>query len=106
MENIGIIFTGLGLALLFMATGNEVLGAVAFVAALYHSLNHALFKGVLFMGAGTILHATSERDLEKMGGLLRRMPWTGLFFLVGCIAISGLPPFNGFVSEWLTFQFV
>lgn len=104
VENIGIIFTGLGLALLFMATGNEVLGAVAFVAALYHSLNHALFKGVLFMGAGTILHATSERDLEKMGGLLRRMPWTGLFFLVGCIAISGLPPFNGFVSEWLTFQ--
>jgi len=104
VENIGIIFIGLGLALLFMATGNEVLGAVAFVAALYHSLNHALFKGVLFMGAGTILHATNEHDLEKMGGLLRRMPWTGLFFLVGCIAISGLPPFNGFVSEWLTFQ--
>jgi formate hydrogenlyase subunit 3/multisubunit Na+/H+ antiporter MnhD subunit len=104
VENIGIIFIGLGLSLLFMATGNEVLGVVAFVAALYHSLNHALFKGVLFMGAGTILHASNERNLEKMGGLLRRMPWTGLFFLVGCIAISGLPPFNGFVSEWLTFQ--
>ncbi len=104
VENIGIVFTGLGLALLYMATGNEVLAVVAFVAALYHSLNHALFKGMLFMGAGAILHSAGERDLERMGGLLRRMPWTGLFFLVGCIAISGLPPFNGFVSEWLTFQ--
>jgi len=104
VENIGIVFIALGLALLFMATGNEMLAAVAFVAALYHSLNHALFKGVLFMGAGAILHSAGERDLEKMGGLLRRMPWTGLFFLAGCIAISGLPPFNGFVSEWLTFQ--
>jgi hydrogenase-4 component B len=104
VENIGIIFIGLGLALLFMASGQEVLGVVAFVAALYHTINHALFKGVLFMGAGAILHSAGERDLEKMGGLLRRMPWTGLFFLVGCIAISGLPPFNGFVSEWLTFQ--
>jgi len=104
VENIGIIFIGLGLALLFMAAGQEVLGVVAFVAALYHTLNHALFKGVLFMGAGAVLHSAGERDLEKMGGLLRRMPWTGLFFLVGCIAISGLPPFNGFVSEWLTFQ--
>jgi hydrogenase-4 component B len=104
VENIGIIFIGLGLALLFMASGQEVLGVVAFVAALYHTINHALFKGVLFMWAGAILHSAGERDLEKMGGLLRRMPWTGLFFLVGCIAISGLPPFNGFVSEWLTFQ--
>jgi len=104
VENIGIIFMGLGLALLFLATGDERLGAVALVAALYHSLNHALFKAVLFLGAGTILHSAGERDLEKMGGLLRRMPWTGLFFLVGCIAISGLPPLNGFVSEWLTFQ--
>lgn len=104
VENIGIIFIGLGLALLFLAGGHTMLGAVAFVAALYHTINHALFKGLLFMGAGAILHSANERDLEKMGGLLRRMPWTGLFFLIGCISISALPPFNGFVSEWLTFQ--
>ncbi len=104
VENIGIIFIGLGLSLLFLATGHSVIGAVAFVAALYHTINHALFKGLLFLGAGAILHSANERDLEKMGGLLRRMPWTGLFFLIGCISISALPPFNGFVSEWLTFQ--
>jgi formate hydrogenlyase subunit 3/multisubunit Na+/H+ antiporter MnhD subunit len=104
VENIGIIFIGLGLALLFLSTGHTVLGAVAFVAALYHTINHALFKGLLFLGAGAVLHSANERDLDKMGGLLRRMPWTGLFFLVGCISISALPPFNGFVSEWLTFQ--
>ncbi len=104
VENIGIIFIGLGLTLLFLATGHALLGALALVAALYHTINHALFKGLLFLGAGAILHSTHERDLEQMGGLLRRMPWTGLFFLVGCISISALPPFNGFVSEWLTFQ--
>jgi len=104
VENIGIIFIGLGLALLFLAAGHTVLGAVAFVAALYHTINHALFKALLFLGAGAILHSANERDLDKMGGLLRRMPWTGLFFLIGCISISALPPFNGFVSEWLTFQ--
>lgn len=104
VENIGIIFIGLGLALLFLADGHTVLGAVAFVAALYHTVNHALFKGLLFLGAGAVLHSANERDLEKMGGLLRRMPWTGSFFLIGCISISALPPFNGFVSEWLTFQ--
>lgn len=104
VENLGIIFMGLGLALLFLATGHSVLGALAFVAALYHTFNHALFKGLLFLGAGAVLHSTNERDLEKMGGLLRRMPWTGMFFLTGCMAISALPPFNGFVSEWLTFQ--
>jgi len=104
VENIGIIFIGLGMALLFLATGHALLGTVAFIAALYHTINHALFKGLLFLGAGAILHSANERDLEKMGGLLRRMPWTGLFFLIGCISISALPPFNGFVSEWLTFQ--
>jgi len=104
VENIGIIFIGLGLAILFLSTGHAVIGTVAFIAALYHTINHALFKGLLFLGAGAILHAAKERDLEKMGGLLRRMPWTGLFFLIGCISISALPPFNGFVSEWLTFQ--
>jgi formate hydrogenlyase subunit 3/multisubunit Na+/H+ antiporter MnhD subunit len=104
VENIGIIFMGLGLALLFLAEGHTVIGTVAFVAALYHTINHALFKALLFLGAGAIQHSANEQDLEKMGGLLRRMPWTGLFFLIGCISISGLPPFNGFVSEWLTFQ--
>jgi len=104
VENLGIIFIGLGLALLYLATGHGLLGTLAFVAALYHTVNHALFKALLFLGAGAILQSTHERDLEQMGGLLRRMPWTGLFFLVGCISISGLPPFNGFVSEWLTFQ--
>jgi len=104
VANIGIIFIALGLAMLFLSTGHPVVGSVAFVAALYHSINHAVFKSLLFMGAGAVLHTTHERDLEQMGGLLRRMPWTGLFFLVGCISIAALPPFNGFVSEWLTFQ--
>ncbi len=104
VENIGIIFIGLGLGLIFLATGHRLAGGLGLLAALYHTLNHALFKSLLFLGAGAILHAAHERDLERMGGLLRRMPWTGLFFLVGCISISALPPFNGFVSEWLTFQ--
>jgi hydrogenase-4 component B len=104
VENLGIIFMALGLAIVYLATGHPVLGTLAFVAALYHALNHAVFKSLLFFGAGAILHSTHERDLEQMGGLLRRMPWTGFFFLVGAIAISALPPFNGFVSEWLIFQ--
>jgi len=104
VENLGIVFIGLGLALVFFGTGHAPLGTLAFVAALYHALNHALFKGVLFLGAGAIVHSTHEHDLEQMGGLLRRMPWTGLFFLLGCVSIAALPPFNGFVSEWLTFQ--
>ena len=104
VENIGIVFISLGLSMLFLANGHNIVGTVAFVAALYHAMNHALFKGVLFMGAGAILHSANEQDLEKMGGLLRRMPWTGFFFLTGCLSISALPPFNGFVSEWLTFQ--
>ncbi len=104
VENIGIIFIALGLALVFLSTGHLLLGSLAFVAALYHSINHALFKSLLFLGAGAILHSSHERDLEQMGGLLRRMPWTGLFFLIGCLSISALPPFNGFVSEWLIFQ--
>ncbi|MBN2885421.1 MAG: hydrogenase 4 subunit B, partial [Chromatiaceae bacterium] len=104
VENLGIIFMALGLALLFLATDHPALGALALVAALYHALNHALFKSLLFLGAGSILHSAHERDLELMGGLLRRMPWTGLFMLVGVLSISALPPFNGFVSEWLIFQ--
>jgi NADH:ubiquinone oxidoreductase subunit 5 (subunit L)/multisubunit Na+/H+ antiporter MnhA subunit len=104
IENIGIIVMGLGLSMIFLGTGHAVLGTLALVAALYHTLNHALFKGLLFLGAGAILHRTHERDLEHLGGLIGRMPLTALFFLVGCVSISALPPFNGFVSEWLTFQ--
>ena len=104
VENLGIVFIALGLAMVFVGTGHHLLGSLALVAALYHALNHALFKGLLFLGAGAVLHSTHERDLEQMGGLLRRMPWTGWFFLVGSVSISALPPFNGFVSEWLTFQ--
>ena len=104
VENIGIIFIGLGLSGIFIGTGHTGLGVIGLVAALYHALNHAMFKSLMFLGAGAVLHSTHERDLDQLGGLLRRMPWTGWFFLFGCISISALPPFNGFVSEWLTFQ--
>jgi hydrogenase-4 component B len=104
VENIGIIFMGLGLSMIFLGTQHPVLGIIGLVAALYHVLNHAVFKGLLFLGAGAVLYRTHERDLERLGGLIHRMPVTALLFLVGCISISALPPFNGFVSEWLTFQ--
>ncbi len=104
VENIGIIYMGLGLALLFAGSGLPGLAALGMVAALYHCLNHALFKSLLFFGAGAVLQQSHEHDLERMGGLLRRMPVTAVCFLIGCISISALPPFNGFVSEWLTFQ--
>ena len=104
VENIGIIFIGLGLTIIFQATGHAAVAAVALAAALFHTMNHALFKSLLFLGAGAVLHSTHERDIEHLGGLLQRMPWTGVFFLIGCLSISALPPFNGFASEWLTFQ--
>ncbi len=104
IENVGIIFMGLGLSMIFIGTDHPVLGMLGLIAALYHVLNHAMFKGLLFLGAGAVLYRTHERDLDHMGGLIHRMPWTAAFFLVGCIAISALPPFNGFVSEWLTLQ--
>ena len=104
VENIGIIYIGLGLSIIFFSTGLYTFGVLGLIAALYHTLNHALFKSLLFLGAGAMLSRGHERDLEHMGGLIHRMPWTGLFFLIGCISISALPPFNGFVSEWLTFQ--
>jgi hydrogenase-4 component B len=104
IENIGIIFTGLGLALAFKAQGLDWVAALAFTAAMLHVFNHALFKSLLFFGAGAVLKATGERDMEKLGGLIHRMPKTAFAMLVGCVAISALPPFNGFVSEWLTFQ--
>jgi hydrogenase-4 component B len=104
IENIGFIFTGLGLALAFKAEGVDWVAALAFTAALLHVLNHAIFKSLLFFGAGAVLSTTGERDMEKLGGLIHRMPQTAVAMLVGCVAISALPPFNGFVSEWLTFQ--
>src|SRR5205823_14106598 len=81
-----------------------VLATLELIAGLYHTLNHAVFKGLLFLGAGSVLHATHTRNMEEMGGLAKRMPQTALFFLVGAVAISALPPLNGFVSEWLTYQ--
>ncbi len=104
IENIGIVFVGLGLALAFKAEAMDWIAALALTAALLHVFNHAAFKSLLFFGAGSVLNATGERDLEKLGGLIRRMPQTAFAMLVGCVAISALPPFNGFVSEWLTFQ--
>ncbi|MGO9233851.1 MAG: hydrogenase 4 subunit B [Methylocella sp.] len=104
VENIGIIFIGLGLALAFRAFDMGSAAALALTAGLLHVFNHSVFKSLLFFGAGAVLTATGERDMEHLGGLIHRMPWTALFFLVGCVAISALPPFNGFVSEWLTFQ--
>jgi hydrogenase-4 component B len=104
VENIGIILIGLGLAMIFMSFNLPLLAALAFIAGLYHTMNHSIFKGLLFMGAGAVLHASNERNMEKMGGLIHVMPWTSALFLIGCIAISALPPLNGFVSEWLTFQ--
>ena len=104
VENIGIIFIGLGLALAFQANAMPAAAALALTAALFHVLNHSLFKSLLFFGAGAVLTATGERDMERLGGLIRRMPLTSVTFLTGCVAISALPPLNGFVSEWLTFQ--
>ena len=106
VENIGIVFIGLGLALAFRATGYPTGAALALTAALFHALNHTLFKSLLFFGAGAVLTATGERDMETMGGLIHRMPRTAVSFLIGCVAISALPPLNGFASEWLTFQAV
>jgi hydrogenase-4 component B len=104
VENIGIIFIGLGLSLAFQANGMREGAALALTAALFHVFNHSVFKSLLFLGAGAVLTATGQRDMERLGGLIHRMPLTAIAFLAGSVAISALPPFNGFVSEWLTFQ--
>ena len=104
VENIGIVFIGLGLALAFEANDMQGAAALALTAALLHAFNHSLFKSLLFFGAGAVLGATGERDMERLGGLIHRMPRTALAFLVGSAAISALPPLNGFASEWLMFQ--
>src|SRR6266851_4515679 len=104
IENIGIILMGLGAALIFRVAGHPQLAAIALIAAIFHTLNHAIFKCLLFLGAGSVLHSTGTRNMEKLGGLIRPMPVTAFCFLIGAVAISGLPPLNGFVSEWLTYQ--
>ncbi|MEW6687981.1 MAG: hydrogenase 4 subunit B [Pseudomonadota bacterium] len=104
VENIGIILLGLGLSMVFLGFGHPAAGILGLIAALYHTLNHAVFKGLLFLGAGSILHSAKLRNLNDMGGLIRPMPKTAFYFLIGALAISALPPLNGFVSEWLTFQ--
>ncbi|HXP61406.1 MAG TPA: hydrogenase 4 subunit B [Dongiaceae bacterium] len=104
IENIGIILMGLGASLMFLHTHHPVLAALALIAGLYHTMNHAVFKALLFLGAGAVLHATHTRNMEELGGLIKRMPKTAFCFLVGAVAISALPPLNGFISEWLTYQ--
>ncbi len=104
IENIGLLLVGIGLTLIFHVYDKPLLAALTLTATLYHSLNHALFKSLLFIGTGSILHATGERNMGRLGGLIRRMPWVALLVLVGVLAIAGLPPLNGFVSEWLLLQ--
>lgn len=104
VENIGIILLGIGAGMIFHTYGLEELAALGLVAGLYHTINHAMFKALLFLGAGSLLYATHTRNMEEYGGLLRRMPWTGVCFLIGAVSIAALPPTNGFVSEWLVFQ--
>jgi formate hydrogenlyase subunit 3/multisubunit Na+/H+ antiporter MnhD subunit len=106
IENVGVIFASLGLAMAFQAEGLKLAAALALTAALFHVLNHSFFKSLLFFGAGAVLTATGARDMDQMGGLIHRLPFTSVAVLAGCVAISALPPFNGFASEWLMFQAV
>ena len=104
VENTGIITAGLGAGFVFMSTSHPMLAGLAFIAALYHMTNHSVYKSLLFLGAGVVEHGTGSRNMDKMGGLIRKMPWISFFFLIGVLSIAALPPFNGFVSEWLTLQ--
>jgi len=104
VENIGIILMGVGIGMMGMAIQLPALAVIGFLAALYHTINHAMFKGLLFMGAGAVIYGAHTRNMNEMGGLARLMPWTGLIFLIGSISISAIPPLNGFVSEWFIFQ--
>jgi formate hydrogenlyase subunit 3/multisubunit Na+/H+ antiporter MnhD subunit len=103
IENIGIIFMGIGLFVIFGAINLPLLATISLLGALFHSLNHALFKSLLFLSAGSVVHATHTRDIEHMGGLAHRMPWTSALFFTGAVAIAALPPLNGFASEILIF---
>lgn len=104
IENMGLLFVGMGLALIFFGHGMRPMAALALTATLYHVLSHAFFKSLLFLGTGSVLHATSQRSLGKLGGLIRSMPWVGWLTLLGVLASTGLPPLGGFVSEWLLLQ--
>ena len=104
IENIGLISAGMGLSLLFASYGMQALAALAMTAALYHMISHAFFKSLLFCSTGAVMHATGERSLGKLGGLIRFMPWVAWPTLVGVLACAGLPPFGGFVAEWLLLQ--
>lgn len=104
IENIGIILLGMGSSLIFLSLGMKSLAVLGLLAALYHTINHAVFKALLFLGAGAVISKTHTRNIEDYGGLIKYMPRTAFFFLIGSMAISALPPFNGFASEWLTFQ--
>ncbi len=103
IENIGIIYLGIGAGVYATATGNAPLALLCLAGALLHALNHSLFKPLLFLGSGAIIHAAGTRELDRMGGLSRRLPWTSAFFLVGSVAICGLPPLNGFAGEFLLY---
>ena len=104
IENIGIILMGVGLCAIGSANRNYTLAALSLAAALFHTFNHSVFKGLLFLGAGSIHFATGTKDMEKLGGLIKKMPYTGIFFLAASLSICAIPPFNGFVSEWLIYQ--
>ena len=104
VENVGIILMGLGIALLAATNGHPAWGQIALAGSLLHVFNHCLFKSLLFFGAGSVLHATGTRDMSRLGGLWRAMPWTATLFAIGAAAVSGLPPLNGFVSEWAIYQ--
>jgi formate hydrogenlyase subunit 3/multisubunit Na+/H+ antiporter MnhD subunit len=104
IENVGLLFAGFGLALTFQAADMNAPAALALIAVLYHAVNHSFMKGLLFVGTGSVLHATGQRNLGRLGGLIHRMPWVAWLTLIGALAIAGLPPLNGFVSEWLLLQ--
>ena len=104
VENIGIILMGIGIGMVGIASGQSSLAVIGFLAALYHLVNHAVFKSLLFLGAGAVITRIGSKDMGRMGGLLRAMPWTAVAFLIGALAICALPPLNGFVSEWFTYQ--
>ena len=104
IENMGIVAVAIGAAIVFLATGDDIIAGIALIAAFYHLLNHAVYKALLFLGTGAVEAGAGTRDLDQLGGMIRQMPWTAAFFLVGVLSISALPPLNGFVSEWLTLQ--
>ncbi len=104
VENIGIILMGLGIAMTFFSLGFIPLAVLAVAASLYHTMNHAVFKSLLFLGAGSVVYQTHTHNIEEYGGLIKKMPYTAFFFLIGALAISAIPPLNGFSSEWFTYQ--